>query len=601
MHLLVLISGCLLGCTGVWGQHEHHVNKEEKKVMLGEKVVLPCKVLKPDESATVHWFSVSSENSAENVQKILTAGPNGIIEEPGLKSHFSVKNNSKLVIDNILVEDNKQFLCRVEFKNGVTKESRVQLSVYKAPSEPELKMEQNGLSVTEDAVQIATCESRNGFPMPAIKWYKDNRPLKQGKGAVDIKTHSTTESTGLFTVKSILLAPVQKSDASAFFYCDVSYSLPMGDHMLESERKNITVHYPTTSIKVYFKGQSDMIKEGDTVELSCEGDGNPQPTYTLHKEGDDSFLSEDEPYSWQVSREDTGVYTCKSLDLETGLEWKEQTSLHVHFLDTPVLSHGSPFTVDLQSKLMVSCHVNASTSAVIHWKQDGKNIANGSELNLESVGYNATGVYTCVAELPSVPELQKSNYINITVQGSPQVFVISHVIEVQDGKTVTTRCMAAGHPLPKITWDINGTEVNSSTVINNSKDYEVTSDLTFLVNKGFINQSLTCMAINRFNSSKALIQLLEKPVSQKSYGILIVIVIICILALAVLGAVLYFLYKKGHIPCGRSGKKEITSPGAKDKIIVEMKPDSPAEESVLLAGSQEKKPSDQEKYIDLRN
>lgn len=39
-----------------------------------------------------------------------------------------------------------------------------------------------------------------------------------------------------------------------------------------------------------------------------------------------------------------------------------------------------------------------------------------------------------------------------------------------------------------------------------------------------------------------------------------------------------------------------TNPGAKDKIIVEMKPDSPAEESVLLTGSQEKKPSDQVLY-----
>ena len=40
-------------------------------------------------------------------------------------------------------------------------------------------------------------------------------------------------------------------------------------------------------------------------------------------------------------------------------------------------------------------------------------------------------------------------------------------------------------------------------------------------------------------------------------GIIIVIIIICILLLAILGSVLYFLYKKGKLPCGRSGKQEM--------------------------------------------
>lgn len=37
----------------------------------------------------------------------------------------------------------------------------------------------------------------------------------------------------------------------------------------------------------------------------------------------------------------------------------------------------------------------------------------------------------------------------------------------------------------------------------------------------------------------------------------IVAVTVCVLVLAVLGAVLYFFYKKGKLPCGRSGKQEM--------------------------------------------
>lgn len=39
-------------------------------------------------------------------------------------------------------------------------------------------------------------------------------------------------------------------------------------------------------------------------------------------------------------------------------------------------------------------------------------------------------------------------------------------------------------------------------------------------------------------------------------GVIIAVIIICILLLAILGSVLYFLYKKGKI-CGRSGKQDL--------------------------------------------
>lgn len=42
-------------------------------------------------------------------------------------------------------------------------------------------------------------------------------------------------------------------------------------------------------------------------------------------------------------------------------------------------------------------------------------------------------------------------------------------------------------------------------------------------------------------------------------GVIIAVIIICILLLAILGSVLYFLYKKGKI-CGRSGKQDLWVP-----------------------------------------
>ncbi|KAM7373934.1 hypothetical protein PAMP_006618 [Pampus punctatissimus] len=66
-------------------------------------------------------------------------------------------------------------------------------------------------------------------------------------------------------------------------------------------------------------------------------------------------------------------------------------------------------------------------------------------------------------------------------------------------------------------------------------------------------------------------------------GVIIVVIILSLLLLAILGSVLYFLHKKGKIPCGRSGKQEITKEKTtKDDIVVEMKTNTKNEETVLL-------------------
>lgn len=51
----------------------------------------------------------------------------------------------------------------------------------------------------------------------------------------------TTESSGLFSVKSELRMKVTKEDKDKTFYCEVTYFVPGGTRMTESERVNIKV------------------------------------------------------------------------------------------------------------------------------------------------------------------------------------------------------------------------------------------------------------------------------------------------------------------------------------------------------------------------
>lgn len=49
----------------------------------------------------------------------------------------------------------------------------------------------------------------------------------------------------------------------------------------------------------------------------------------------------------------------------------------------------------------------------------------------------------------------------------------------------------------------------------------------------------------------------RKLTEPESKGVVIVAVTVCVLVLALLGAVLYFFHKKGKLPCGPVSKQEM--------------------------------------------
>ena len=41
---------------------------------------------------------------------------------------------------------------------------------------------------------------------------------------------------------------------------------------------------PTTNVELWRELPKGLVKEGDTVEIRCQGDGNPPPPYTFNRE-----------------------------------------------------------------------------------------------------------------------------------------------------------------------------------------------------------------------------------------------------------------------------------------------------------------------------
>ncbi|XP_031815990.1 cell surface glycoprotein MUC18 isoform X2 [Sarcophilus harrisii] len=631
---LLLTACCCRHSAGVPDEAEPVREILEYKV--GDNAHLNCDSSLPtDNLSHVDWFFKYKDQHIRIFQVRRGQGQ----ADPGEYQHrLTLLDGANLSLSQVTPKDERTFICQVKAPGTHAREKYTQLHIYKAPKEPTIQASASGISVISQVPQeVATCTGEDGFPIPRVTWYKNRKPLKEEKNRVIISELRTKESSGLYTVRSTLWAQLEKEDKEALFYCELSYRLPGGDHMKESQEINVTVYYPME--KVWLEViPNRLLKEGDRVELRCLSDGNPQPHFTLRKQDPTSLswlelenVSEGVLVLEQAQRHHSGLYECLGLDFETGVEATDQQQLLVNYVSNVQVQPKAPVKSE-GSSLKLNCSAESSQPVVFHWKREKteETLKNGSVLHLTNLTREAGGGYLCVASVPKVPGLKHTQLVNVTINGSPWVMAKEERIWVRENEEVNLTCEVSGQPRPTISWSVNG------TVHEHDKDFQtVLSTLTVQVIPDLLEKGAVCQASNSLGSNKTTIFLelvnlttltiptedtsssqstttsspsakgnststgdpVKKGTKQESKGVVIVAVIVCILLLAVLGAVLYFLYKKGKMPCGRSGKQEITLPLArKNEIVVEVKSDKLPEEMGLLQGSNGDKraPRDQE-------
>ncbi|KAJ7997003.1 hypothetical protein DPEC_G00224400 [Dallia pectoralis] len=504
------------------------------------------------------------------------------------------KEGVLLTIQNVQLSDEREFFCQVNGMAAGNGEGKTHLRVFDPPESPVIEGVLAGISVTNDLPsRIASCEARNGFPKPNITWYRDSRPLNPAHGKINVVTLVTRESSGFYSVQSELQYKVAKEDKDALFSCEVSYYVPGAARTAESKGINITVHYPTTVVKLWMESPRGLVKEGDTVELRCQGDGNPPPPFSFHRDQDSETLEarDDTLVLSEVTRGDSGVYQCRSLDLDSNQEVTGDAQLSVHYLDPAVVVPKDTEVMFKGENLTATCNALSSLETATVWFKNKQKVGTGHMLFLHDASYATAGEYICEVTVPSLPGLHTSGSVHIIVQGAPQMKDSDREVKMEQGlgKWVNLSCEAHSQPLPSISWSVSGsqswrevltraTEQNTISLVS----IKVTSDITAFCNAtnemGTETKAFSIRAIPMVTSTAPYLP-------AEGNGVIILVVILCILLLAILSSLLYFLHKKGKIPCGRSGKQEITKENAnKDEIVVEMKTDTKTEDSVLLKG-----------------
>lgn len=627
---LLLAAGCCSRrAAGVPGEAEQP-EPELVEVEVGHIALLKCSLPHAQGNIShLDWYSVHKEKRTLIFRVHQGQGQS----EPGeYQKRLSLHDKgTTLALTQVTPHDERIFLC--QGKRPRTQEHRIQLRIYKAPEEPSIQVSDSGVSVSStEPEQIATCVGRNGYPLPQVTWYKNSHPLTEEKNRVLIQNSQIVESSGLYTLQSVLSAQLTKEDRDAQFYCELNYRLPSGNHMKESQEVTVPVYYPAE--KVWLEVEpAGVLKEGDHVEIRCLADGNPQPHFSITKQNLSTGETEEKTMDDGIlvlksaRKEDSGLYRCQGLDLETTVSLlSDPQELLVNYVSDVRVSPEAPKSQEGGS-LSLSCTAESNQLLKFQWLREktGQVLHEGNMLHLHHPTREAAGAYRCMAWVPSIPGLNRTRLVNVTISGAPWMTVNATKVQAKENSVLNLSCEASGHPRPTISWNVNGTASEQD-----QDEQRVLSVLTVLVTPELLETGAKCEASNALGKNTTVIFLelvsnrttvsnptvgpharanstsTEKKLpEQESKGVVIVAVTVCVLILAVLGAALYYFYKKGKLPCGRSGKQEITlPPPRKSEFVVEVKSDKlPEEMGLLQGGSGDKRaPGDQgEKYIDLRH
>ncbi|NXE82790.1 MUC18 protein, partial [Cochlearius cochlearius] len=535
----------------------------------------------------INWFYMDRNN---RVSLCRITGSEILEESTDYKGRLSVGEDKALSIRRVTVQDARTFVCQVGAGTHGVGENRTEIHVYKVPEAPEIMANSGGISVQSSSIpEIARCISRNSFPPPNITWHKNGEQLRPEDKTVKMPTTLTRESSGLYTVSSTLFTHVTREDRNSFYHCSVHYWLRGQQHAVESRRVNVTVFYPAQHVKLQVMPSSAPVKEGDDVKLVCEADGNPAPVFSFYKrklEGNWQDLTSLADTNsgvlnlYDVSKNSSGLYRCQTLDLDDMGQLEKDVELVVNYIEGVHVKMEPSSPLQEGDSVRLSCDAYSPVALNYQWRDGkGRKISEGNQLFLSNLTFETSSNFSCRVIAPSVPGLEQSEQVAVAVQGKPRIVAISSPLYVRQDEVVNLTCKAIAFPRPSVHWDVNGT---AHEYVENQ---HIASNLTVRVNHHLLQAGATCKVSNALGVSEKHIQLLDQKTAE-SKGVIIVAIIVCILVVAVLGSVIYFLHKKGKIPCGRAGKQDITKPEArKDKNVVEVKSDKLSEEAGLLQGA----------------
>nr|KAF6409069.1 basal cell adhesion molecule (Lutheran blood group) [Rousettus aegyptiacus] len=537
------------------------------EVMRGESVALNCTPLGVHDYFMLEWYLADRSGVRHRLASGELRGSEiqgGVHSSRGRSPPYQLDSQGRLMLAEAQVGDERDYVCVVTVGATVTAEATVRLQVFAKPEATEVAPNRGTLSVTDDIAQeIATCNSRNGNPAPKITWHRNGEPL-QVPMEVNTEGYMTSrtvrEASGLQSLTSTLYLRLRKTDRDASFHCSVHYLLPKGQHgRLDSPPFGLTLHYPTEHVQFWVGSPATTegwVREGDSVQLFCRGDGSPSPEYTFYRLQDkqEDVLKinlEGNLTLERVQRGQSGIYGCRveDYDAEEDAELSQTLELRVAYLDPLELSNGD-----------------------------------GPTLSLSSVTFDSAGSYTCEASMPTVPLLSRNRILRLLVEGSPELRPEETLPKAEgswtEGDEVRLVCSARGYPEPKLKWSQAGG--HPAEPAPGGQGW-VSSSLTLKVTSALSQDGVSCEASNPHGNARHVFHFGPVAPQTSQAGVAVMAVAISVGLLLLVVAAFYCMRRKGRPGCCRQGEKG--APPSGDPELSHSGSQRPEQTGLLMGGA----------------
>ncbi|XP_068153832.1 protein turtle homolog B isoform X1 [Drosophila tropicalis] len=427
LGILLLLVTCQVHCSYL--EPDELIHELDRPVpltsvqgVLGRQTMLPCDIspLERDDAVyMVLWFREGDGEPIYNFdvrgrqfgQARLWSSPLAF----GTRAHFSSTSHpAQLKIDNIRIEDEGVYRCRVDFRNSPTRNLKINLTVIVPPDRPIIygpsrhDKASNVESFNEGNDIVLACEVSGGRPRPNVTWYLDNTVIDE----------SFEQRPDGKTINHLSYPNIGRQHLNARLVCVASNT-----NLTPPNNRVVILDVNLKPMAVNILTKDRFISADRTYDIECKSSGSKPPALITWWKGSKQLKkltkNFNEPDNQSLSiltftpgREDDGKYlTCRAENqFIEGSAIEDKWRLIVHYQPTTLLKIGSslnPDDIKEGDDAYFECLVQSNPKPYkLSWFHNGKelqhNISAGiilsdSSLVLQSVSRASAGDYTCLA------------------------------------------------------------------------------------------------------------------------------------------------------------------------------------------------------------
>ncbi|XP_077360953.1 cell adhesion molecule 1 isoform X3 [Festucalex cinctus] len=208
-------------------------------------------------------------------------------------------NELRVSLSNVSLSDEGRYVCQLY--TDPPQEAYADITVLVPPGSPIIDARDELLSEGNETEM--TCTAMSSKPAAAIRWMKGDKELP-GKPKVEL-TYDR-----MYTVTSRLTFTVDKEDDGVPVVCIVDHPA-VKDFQVQ---KYLEVQYKP-EVKIMVEFPQGLTREGETLELTCQAKGKPQPQRVNWVKVDDEMpshavITDADLYIENLNKSYNGTYRC---------------------------------------------------------------------------------------------------------------------------------------------------------------------------------------------------------------------------------------------------------------------------------------------------